>query len=151
MSVPLQPALSPHCDPAVVAILAQLQEQIAAQAKKIEADAQELAYARLKIQVLEERLRLRRIAKYGPSSALPPSCSSSKAAADFAFRCANTSPPSSPDSPTYPSNASPNSRPQHGRQRHTSENSSHPLVPKSTVYLAGRILSNHLAALEGPH
>ena len=28
----------------------------------------ELAYARLKIQVLEERLRLQRIEKYGPSS-----------------------------------------------------------------------------------
>ena len=29
---------------------------------------EELAYARLKIQVLEEHLRLRRIAKYGPAS-----------------------------------------------------------------------------------
>ena len=42
-------------------IVAQLKQQLDAATK-------ELAYARLKIQVLEEHLRLRRIAKYGPSS-----------------------------------------------------------------------------------
>jgi len=53
--------MPPHSDPVVVATIAQLQQQI-------EAQARELEYARLKIQVLEEHLRLRRIAKYGPGS-----------------------------------------------------------------------------------
>ena len=35
---------------------------------KLNAYAHELAYSKLKIQVLEERLRLQRIEKYGPSS-----------------------------------------------------------------------------------
>ena len=42
-------------------VVAQLKEQVASQKKELE-------YARLKIQVLEERLRLLRIQKYGPSS-----------------------------------------------------------------------------------
>ena len=42
-------------------VVAQLKEQVASQNKELE-------YARLKIQVLEERLRLVRIQKYGPSS-----------------------------------------------------------------------------------
>jgi len=42
-------------------IVAQLEKQVASQNKELE-------YARLKIQVLEERLRLHRIQKYGPSS-----------------------------------------------------------------------------------
>jgi len=67
--------MPPHSDPVVVAIITQLQEQIHAQAqkleeqsKRIESDTRELEHARLKIQVLEEHLRLRRIAKYGPGS-----------------------------------------------------------------------------------
>jgi hypothetical protein len=35
---------------------------------RLNAYARELAYSKLKIQVLEERLRLQRIEKYGPSS-----------------------------------------------------------------------------------
>ena len=42
-------------------VIAQLEERVASQKKELE-------YARLKIQVLEERLRLQRIQKYGPSS-----------------------------------------------------------------------------------
>ena len=42
-------------------VIAQLEEQVASQKKELE-------YARWKIQVLEERLRLQRIQKYGPSS-----------------------------------------------------------------------------------
>ncbi|MGA3133268.1 MAG: hypothetical protein ABSD59_20915 [Terracidiphilus sp.] len=42
-------------------VIAQLEKQVASQKK-------ELDYARLKIQVLEERLRLQRICKYGPGS-----------------------------------------------------------------------------------
>ena len=42
-------------------VVAQLKEQVASQNRELE-------YARLKIQVLEERLRLVRIQKYGPSS-----------------------------------------------------------------------------------
>ena len=45
----------------MAAVIAQLEEQVASQKKELE-------YARLKIQVLEERLRLQRIEKYGPSS-----------------------------------------------------------------------------------
>jgi hypothetical protein len=41
---------------------------LAAVSGRLNAYAQELAYAKLKIQVLEERLRLQRIEKYGPSS-----------------------------------------------------------------------------------
>jgi len=42
-------------------VVAQLKQQVASQDRELE-------YARLKIQVLEERLRLLRIQKYGPSS-----------------------------------------------------------------------------------
>jgi transposase len=42
-------------------VIAQLKEEVASQKKELE-------YARLKIQVLEERLRLQRIQKYGPGS-----------------------------------------------------------------------------------
>ena len=42
-------------------------EQLGA-ASKLDTTRSELQYARLKIQVLEEHLRLRRIAKYGPGS-----------------------------------------------------------------------------------
>ena len=45
----------------MAAVIAQLEEQVASQKKEFE-------YARLKIQVLEERLRLQRIQKYGPGS-----------------------------------------------------------------------------------
>ena len=68
-------SIPPHSDPVVFAVIAQLQQQIETQAqqldiqsRKIESDARELEYTRLKIQVLEEHLRLRRIAKYGPGS-----------------------------------------------------------------------------------
>ena len=36
--------------------------------KQLESERKELAYARLKIQVLEEQLRQQRIAQYGPGS-----------------------------------------------------------------------------------
>jgi transposase len=67
--------LPPHSDPAAAALFAQLQQQLDTQEKQLDAqekrrqaDARELEYARLKIQVLEERLRAIRIAKYGKSS-----------------------------------------------------------------------------------
>ena len=61
MSAPLQPSLPPHSEAFLAEINALLKQQLDAVTK-------ELAYAQLKIQVLEERLRLRRIAKYGPGS-----------------------------------------------------------------------------------
>ena len=61
MSAPLQPTFPPHSEAFLAEINAQLKQQLDAATK-------ELAYARLKIQVLEEHLRLRRIAKYGPGS-----------------------------------------------------------------------------------
>ena len=51
----------PHSEAFLAEINAQLKQQL-------EATTRELQYARLKIQVLEEHLRLRRIAKYGPGS-----------------------------------------------------------------------------------
>lgn len=53
--------LPPHSEAFLAEINAQLKQQL-------EATTRELQYARLKIQVLEEHLRLRRIAKYGPGS-----------------------------------------------------------------------------------
>jgi len=54
VSAPLQPIVSPHSDPLSVEVISQLQR--------------ELAYAQLKIQLLEECLRQMRIAKYGKAS-----------------------------------------------------------------------------------
>lgn len=61
MSTPFEPTLPPHAEAFLAEINAQLKQQLDAATK-------ELDYARLKIQVLEERLRLQRIEKYGPSS-----------------------------------------------------------------------------------
>jgi transposase len=61
VSAPPQPTIPPHSDPVVAAFIAQLQQQLDTQGS-------ELQYAQLKIQVLEERLRLARIAKYGKHS-----------------------------------------------------------------------------------
>jgi transposase len=60
VSTPLDSALPPHSEAFLAEINAQLKQQL-------DATTRELEYARLKIQVLEERLRLRRIEKYGPS------------------------------------------------------------------------------------
>ena len=51
-----------------VAKVATYEEQLGAASKQLDTTRSELQYARLKIQVLEEHLRLRRIAKYGPGS-----------------------------------------------------------------------------------
>jgi transposase len=48
--------------------VASYEEQFGAASKQLDTTRSELQYARLKIQVLEEHLRLRRIAKYGPGS-----------------------------------------------------------------------------------
>jgi len=48
--------------------VATYEEQFGAASKQFDTTRSELQYARLKIQVLEEHLRLRRIAKYGPGS-----------------------------------------------------------------------------------
>lgn len=61
MSTPFEPALPPHSEAFLAEINAQLKQQLNAATKELE-------YARLKIQLLEERLRLRRIQKYGPGS-----------------------------------------------------------------------------------
>ncbi len=49
-------------------LLAAVNGAIATYERKLDTAGNELQYARLKIQVLEEHLRLRRIAKYGPGS-----------------------------------------------------------------------------------
>ena len=61
MSAPSEPTVPPNSDPFVAEVIAQLEKQL-------ESEKKELAYARLKIQVLEERLRQQRIAQYGPGS-----------------------------------------------------------------------------------
>ena len=75
VSVPLPPGIPPSSDPFFAEVFAQLQQQLGAQAqqldtqsKQIQADAKELDYSRMKIRLLEERLRLIRIAKYGKGS-----------------------------------------------------------------------------------
>jgi transposase len=75
VSAPPQPTIPPHSDPIVAAWIAQLQQQLDAraeqldtQARQMQATARELQYAQLKIQVLEQRLRLALIAKYGKPS-----------------------------------------------------------------------------------
>jgi transposase len=75
VSAPPQPTLPPLSDPIVAAFIAQLQqqldtqaEQFDAQASQMQSTARELQYAQLKIQVLEQRLRLALIAKYGKHS-----------------------------------------------------------------------------------
>jgi transposase len=61
VSAPLQPTLPPHSEAFLAEINAQLKQQL-------EAKTRELEYAQMKIRVLEEHLRLRRIARYGPGS-----------------------------------------------------------------------------------
>jgi hypothetical protein len=61
-------SIPPHSDPVVVAIITQLQQQVETQAQQRQSSARELEYARRKVQILEEHLRLRRIAKCGPGS-----------------------------------------------------------------------------------
>ncbi len=61
MSTHSEPTLAPHPEAVLAEINAQLKQQLDAATKELE-------YARLKIQVLEERLRLQRIQKYGPGS-----------------------------------------------------------------------------------
>ena len=61
MSAPLQPTLPPHSEAFLAEINAQLKQQL-------DAKTRELEYAQMKIRVLEEHLRLRRIARYGPGS-----------------------------------------------------------------------------------
>jgi hypothetical protein len=63
VSAPPPPSVPPHFDPVVVAIIAQLQQQIetqaqqlGTQAQQLQSSARELEHARLKIQVLEEHL-----------------------------------------------------------------------------------------------
>lgn len=60
--------LPPDSDPAVVELFARMQQQLDAQEKQRQADEKELTYSRLKIQLLEEKLRAMRIAKYGKAS-----------------------------------------------------------------------------------
>jgi transposase len=60
--------LPPHSDPVVAQLIAALQQQLDARTQQLHTASNELQYAQLKIQVLEERLRLARIAKYGKAS-----------------------------------------------------------------------------------
>jgi len=61
VSAPLQPMLPPHSEAFVAEVIGQLERQL-------ESKVRELEYAQLKIRMLEERLRLERIAKYGNRS-----------------------------------------------------------------------------------
>jgi hypothetical protein len=61
VSTPSEPTLPPHSEALLAEINAQLKQQL-------DTTTKELEYARLKIQLLEERLRLQRIKKYGPGS-----------------------------------------------------------------------------------
>jgi hypothetical protein len=70
--VTVQSLPQPHSDASVLAIVAQLEQQLDAQATRLDAQQKqlcakqsELNLALMKIQVLEERLRKQRIEKYG--------------------------------------------------------------------------------------
>jgi transposase len=60
--------LEPLKEQLPAALFATLSGTVASYEKQFDTTRSELQYARLKIQVLEEHLRLRRIAKYGPGS-----------------------------------------------------------------------------------
>jgi transposase len=68
VSAPAQPGIPAHSEAFLLEINTQLRQQLDAQAKLAQSAEQELEYARLKIRVLEERLRLERIAKFGKHS-----------------------------------------------------------------------------------
>jgi transposase len=75
VSATVHPTLPPHSDPVLIEIIARQKQQLDLQASQLDLQAKqmqsavsELQYAQLKIQVLEERLRRQRIAKYGPGS-----------------------------------------------------------------------------------
>ena len=69
MSANANPLPSPHSTYSHAEIIAQLKAQLPEPLfTAVSGKLSELEYARLKIQVLEEHLRLRRIAKYGPGS-----------------------------------------------------------------------------------
>jgi len=68
VSAPFQPMLPPDSDPVVVELFARMQQQLDTQEKQLQADKKELTYSRLKIQLLEEKLRAMRIARYGKAS-----------------------------------------------------------------------------------
>jgi len=122
VSAPLQPHLPPLADPIVAELVAQMQQQLGAHEKQRQADARELAYARLKIQILEERLRKMLIAKYGRASEklsdlqlelleLEPGVSSEEVEAE-----SEREPFSSPDKPEDESARQKNKRKHPGRQ-----------------------------------
>ncbi len=60
--------LPANSDPIVAEVFARMQQQLDAQEKQRQVDAKELNYSRLKIQLLEEKLRAMRIARYGKAS-----------------------------------------------------------------------------------
>jgi len=75
VSAPFQPTLEQHSDPFVAEVIAQMKQQLDAASQQCDAQAKQLqsatialANAELKIRLLEERLRLARIAKYGNAS-----------------------------------------------------------------------------------
>ena len=82
MSATPQPSFQLHSDAAAFAVVAEFERRLDEQARQLEANAQQIAvqqkqltsqqseldYARLKIRVLEERLRKQRIARYGAKS-----------------------------------------------------------------------------------
>jgi len=75
VSATSQPDSQPASDVVLVGLVAQLQaqldertRQVAEQQKQLTSQQSELDYAKLKIRVLEERLRLDRIARYGKRS-----------------------------------------------------------------------------------
>ena len=72
MNAPFHPATTTNPTASFVAsdaeIIEQLKRQLDTTSKQLDTTANELEYAKLKIQVLEERLRQQRIAKYGAGS-----------------------------------------------------------------------------------
>jgi hypothetical protein len=75
VSAPFQPTPEQHSNPFVAEVIAQMKQQLDAASQQCDAQAKQLqsatialANAELKIKLLEERLCLARIAKYGKAS-----------------------------------------------------------------------------------
>jgi transposase len=68
VSSPFQPSVPRHSDPFLAEVIAQMQQQLDASSQQLQLTSIALANAELKIKLLEERLRLARIAKYGNAS-----------------------------------------------------------------------------------
>jgi len=68
VSAPSSPSTSPHSTSPDAEIIERLKQQLDATSRQLDVTSQRLQFAELQVQVLQDKLRLQRIAKYGPGS-----------------------------------------------------------------------------------